>query len=166
MSLFRFLFLLFSLNVLAACQSAGNVPPAENSGSAVTSPTSEITSQPKIPQQTTAYIIKEKPAPVSKVPPRIFPDTDVLKGATPDQLTALIGVPDFLRKDKPAEFWQYQSSICRLDLILYERKTNTNLAVDYFSVKALDGINVPKKIGAKSCLSSIIKQFETRRAIN
>jgi len=166
MSSVRILFLLFSLNVLAACQSANNIPPANKADAVATPPSPVVAIQPKVTKQSTAKIEQQKPAPQNTAPPRIFPNIDVLRGATPDQLNVLIGAPDFLRKDKPAEFWQYRSSVCRLDLILYERQTSTNMTVDYFSVKALRNITSPNSISNKACLTSLIKQFEDRTTTN
>ena len=34
-------------------------------------------------------------------------------------VTALLGPPDYRRRDKPAEIWQYRNDACVLDLFLY-----------------------------------------------
>lgn len=42
-----------------------------------------------------------------------------LKGMSADAVRALIGSPDFLRRERPAEVWQYYGRGCVLDLFLY-----------------------------------------------
>ena len=34
-------------------------------------------------------------------------------------VTALLGPPDYRRRDKPAEIWQYRNAACVLDIFLY-----------------------------------------------
>lgn len=34
-------------------------------------------------------------------------------------VTALLGPPDYRRRDKPAEIWQYRNDGCVLDIFLY-----------------------------------------------
>ncbi len=40
-------------------------------------------------------------------------------GLSGDGVTALLGPPDYRRRDKPAEIWQYRNDACVLDLFLY-----------------------------------------------
>jgi len=42
-----------------------------------------------------------------------------LTGRTRADLALLLGTPDFVRRDPPAEIWQYRSAACVLDLFLY-----------------------------------------------
>jgi hypothetical protein len=42
-----------------------------------------------------------------------------LTGRTRADLSRLLGAPDFVRRDPPAEIWQYRSDECVLDLFLY-----------------------------------------------
>lgn len=42
-----------------------------------------------------------------------------LKGARASVAATLLGRPDFLRRERPAEIWQYYGSTCVLDLFLY-----------------------------------------------
>jgi hypothetical protein len=42
-----------------------------------------------------------------------------LHGKTRTDLAGLLGTPDFVRRDPPAELWQYRSTDCILDLFLY-----------------------------------------------
>ncbi len=40
-------------------------------------------------------------------------------GLGADGVTALLGPPDYRRRDKPAEIWQYRGDACVLDIFLY-----------------------------------------------
>lgn len=51
--------------------------------------------------------------------PGPLPGPEKLVGLTGTQLTALLGVPGFVRRDAPAEIWQYRDGDCVLDLFLY-----------------------------------------------
>jgi hypothetical protein len=42
-----------------------------------------------------------------------------LHGKTHADLVSLLGAPDFVRRDPPAEIWQYRGVDCVLDLFLY-----------------------------------------------
>ena len=46
-------------------------------------------------------------------------DPSRLKGMNADAIRALMGDPDFLRRERPAEVWQYYGRGCVLDLFLY-----------------------------------------------
>ncbi len=41
-------------------------------------------------------------------------------GAKPDFLLEELGQPSSLRKEAPAEVWQYRAELCVLDIVLYE----------------------------------------------
>ncbi len=58
-----------------------------------------------------------------KPPPRKFVvenDPRRFIGAKPDFLLEELGQPSSLRKESPAEVWQYRSEQCVLDIFLYE----------------------------------------------
>ncbi len=40
-------------------------------------------------------------------------------GLSAAAVTALLGPPDYRRRDKPAEIWQYRNDACVLDIFLY-----------------------------------------------
>lgn len=46
-------------------------------------------------------------------------DPSRLKGMDADTIRTLMGDPDFLRRERPAEVWQYYGRGCVLDLFLY-----------------------------------------------
>jgi len=53
------------------------------------------------------------------VPDGALPGPERLMGLTGDDLKALLGAPRFVRRDRPAEIWQYGTDTCVLDLFLY-----------------------------------------------
>ena len=50
-----------------------------------------------------------------------FDDPVALKGRKADNVTAILGDPDLVRHDAPAEMWQYAGEGCVLTLILYQK---------------------------------------------
>jgi hypothetical protein len=64
------------------------------------------------------------PAPELAKPAR---PEDVL-GLAADALEKLLGRPELVRRDAPAEVWQYRSESCVVDLYLYPEKTSYRVA--------------------------------------
>lgn len=52
----------------------------------------------------------------------------VLKGLTSTEVKAMLGQPSFMRRDKPAEIWQYRNNVCILDLFLYPEEAGPSVA--------------------------------------
>jgi len=50
------------------------------------------------------------------VPPKVL-------GLKPHDVQELLGMPKLVRRDDPAEVWQYRSSACVLDVFLYPEET-------------------------------------------
>ena len=50
---------------------------------------------------------------------RSFPKIDSLKGSLQGRVKLLLGAPDFVRVDKPAQLWQYRHRDCCIDLFFY-----------------------------------------------
>ncbi len=55
----------------------------------------------------------------------------VLVGLTSTKILTIFGLPVFVRKDPPAEFWRYQSQLCNLEVFFYLK--NGGLRVDHIS---------------------------------
>ncbi len=64
------------------------------------------------------------PVQLTAVPPQPVPDPASLIGLHPDQLTVVLGPPGLVRRDAPAEVWQYVGDDCVLDLYLYRADTH------------------------------------------
>lgn len=54
------------------------------------------------------------------LPPLRIATPQALMGATPDILLATLGRPDLLRREAPAQVWQYRGDGCVLDFVLYD----------------------------------------------
>lgn len=46
-------------------------------------------------------------------------DPEEFVGYQPDRLLPVLGAPDFVRRDGPAQIWQYRAENCVFDLFLY-----------------------------------------------
>lgn len=77
-------------------------------------------------------------------------DPDKVMGLGREEIQALLGKPGLVRREAPAEVWQYQSRGCVLDIFLYEQ--STELAVVY--VEARDGQAATAATGP--CLGSVM----------
>lgn len=75
------------------------------------------------------------PAPAQRVAPRrrsrtVF-DPDRLLGLGRDQVVALLGTPNLLRRDPPAELWLYEGQTCTAHLFLYQASPDGDYQVRY-----------------------------------
>jgi hypothetical protein len=86
---------------LGACQTPAPAPPAE---SAVPAPAPEV-----VP-------------PVAALPPEPVIDDNPqrLMGLDPLRLNAILGAPELIRREPPAEIWQYRGASCVFDVFFYE----------------------------------------------
>ncbi|MCW9002848.1 MAG: hypothetical protein OQJ87_09020, partial [Rhodospirillales bacterium] len=57
---------------------------------------------------------------VAGATPGGLPGVRMMLGLTAAEVTTLLGPPKFLRRDAPAEIWQYGAEACVLDLFLYQ----------------------------------------------
>ena len=68
-----------------------------------------------------------------------------------DEISKLLGKPQFIRRDPPVEFWRYQDSSCVLEVFFY-RRNNVPL-LDHFEVRGL-GRN---QTSDSRCLNALIR---------
>ena len=92
--------------------------------------------EPSPADRTEVTAAAASPTPAAPAPPPepAYPEITSLEGRSAVDLEALLGSPQFLRRDAPAEYWQYRGDACVLDLILYPAAGNA-LAVDYLDVR-------------------------------
>ena len=90
--------------------------------------------------------------------PRIPPAS--LKGLDPVSVVALLGEPGLLRRDPPAEIWQYHGVGCVVDLFLYE--DNFVRRVTFVQVRPLD--NDGDRVDETACLSRLAHPRSTTPA--
>lgn len=74
------------------------------------------------------------PADVAAAAPAL-PGPERLAGLTAPDLSALLGPPGFVRRDPPAEIWQYGTESCMLDLFLYADGAGQPPKVSYFEFR-------------------------------
>lgn len=68
-------------------------------------------------------------------PAPTLPGPERLAGLTASDLSALLGPPGFVRRDPPAEVWQYGTESCMLDLFLYADGAGQPPKVSYFEFR-------------------------------
>ena len=83
------------------------------------------------------------PAPGSMAP-------SALKGMSAAAIQRALGKPAFVRRDPPAEIWQYRVKVCTLDLFLYEEKGRMSVA--HYAVRAPNG----GFMGDVACLDEVL----------
>ena len=89
--------------------------------------------QPAAPQDT--RIASRVPANAAVEPARraLLPVAE-LRGMTSDQVSALLGLPQFQRHEAPVELWQYRGDGCVLHVFLY--RTQYGLRVQYAEARS------------------------------
>jgi hypothetical protein len=118
---------------LAACTTTDPGNPAGPSRQAAGTQSSDAPGAATAPPQTTARTApakadksSEAPAALASLPPatapaaREAPTPARLKGFTVSELRAALGAPTLLRRDGPAQLWQYAGSGCVLHVFLYD----------------------------------------------
>jgi len=70
----------------------------------------------------------QPPAPAPSPQGATRPDPAGMIGADSVALQRLFGPPRLVRRDAPAELWQYQTRDCVVDLFLYQEKDGLKLA--------------------------------------
>jgi hypothetical protein len=159
-ALHRLVFLIPVIGLsLTACQSSKPQPASQVAQDISTPRTSVTTAVPAPPVHKAKPIIETARLP--QKPERVYPEPDSLTGVGISQVFGILGEPEFIRKDHPAEIWQYRGQHCTLDIFLYQATTGIPHKVDYIETR-------PKPGGPssnKNCLISILKGREKERGI-
>ena len=79
-------------------------------------------------------------------------DPTTLVGMTGDHITALFGMPVFVRRDAPGEFWRYSSESCVLVMFLYQQ--NGGQRVDHIETRNSSG----ETMDQANCVAKLQKQ--------
>ncbi len=141
--------------LLAACQSSApqkaplNVPQTKTAAPSIVAAERVLTA-PKIQPAVRLASKQREPA-------RVYSDPKILMGRGAANLIDVIGAPEFIRKDHPAEIWQYRGSKCTLDIFLYQVTVGVPHKVDYIETRA----NNDGPSSNKECLISILKERDT-----
>jgi len=107
---------------LSACQTGRTPPPAT---------TSAVSAAPAQPAAAPASAPAR--APQQAALPPIDDDPAQLMGLDRDGVGALLGTPNLVRREAPAEIWQYFAGDCVFDVVLYER--GAGYAVSYLEAR-------------------------------
>lgn len=129
---------------LSACQTGRNDPPAAT------------------PAQAAAVTLAAEPQPVAPAPatgiaalPPVDDDPAQLMGLDRNGVNALLGTPDLIRREAPAEIWQYVGGDCVFDVVLYER--GQHFAVSYLEARDVTAAVLPPR----PCLNQLLRARQT-----
>ncbi len=92
----------------------------------------------------------EAPAESAAIPADLRTDPSKLRGLSSPLLHAALGAPNFRRRDRNAEIWQYYGEGCVLDLFLYEEAGQNRVA--HYIVRS----RAPGEALPADCLTGII----------
>ncbi len=89
---------------------------------------------------------------VAALAPVIDSDPAQLMGLGPRGLTDFLGPPELVRREDPAEIWQYRNQACVLDVFLYPESGNRQVTY----VEARDSAAAPAE--PRACLGALLRQ--------
>lgn len=92
-----------------------------------------------------------QPPEVAVLPPPIDDDPDQLMGLDREDLGALLGVPSLVRRENPAEIWQYEAKGCIFDVFLYDEAGRYQVSY----LEARD--DQARKTEARPCLNQLLQ---------
>lgn len=129
------LLLLVAGLALSACQTDRRAPPALTPAAAEAAPTQAVST----------------PTPQVAALPPVGDDPDKLLGLDRESLSALLGTPSLIRREAPAEIWQYLAGGCVFDVVLYQR--GADYAVSYLEARDATAAALP----ARTCLNQLLR---------
>ena len=128
----------FAPAVLAACVAAPGAEPA----------TATVAPSP-------ATVVQ----PVTPAPPQPQPNPGQLLGMRATHLKTLLGEPDLIRQEPPAQVWLYSAGICVFHVYLYRQAGIADYRVTHYDVSA-----PPRRIyPARDCFGSLLQRAEHRQ---
>ena len=74
-----------------------------------------------------------------------------LLGLGSRDLERVLGAPEMVRRETPAQVWQYRTGACVLDVVLYDEAGGDR--VDYLEARDRSG----GKIETRSCLNQVLR---------
>ena len=83
--------------------------------------------------------------------PEIDDDPERLLGLRPDALSDLLGRPELIRREDPAQIWQYRGADCVFDVILYQDAGGSS--VTYVEARDGDG----DRTEPRPCLNQLLR---------
>ena len=124
---------------LSACQTGRNGQPAVTPAAAAVTPAADpAAAEPGVQPQVAAL------PPVDDNPARLM-------GLDRDGLTAVLGEPALIRREAPAEIWQYLTEGCVFDVVLYDK--GRDYAVSYLEARDATAAVLPPR----PCLNKLLR---------
>ncbi len=99
--------------------------------------------------------VQETAVPKAPALPEIDDDPKQLLKMSRDDLNDLLGQPNLVRRETPAEIWQYRGKDCVLDVFLYNEagKPDSPFEVVYSEARDLEA----RKSDQRSCLNQLLR---------
>ncbi|MCR9214172.1 MAG: hypothetical protein NXI13_10680 [Proteobacteria bacterium] len=138
--------------VLAACTSGSKITtvspqkPEVKEPEVQTQPSSNVASKP----------LNTAPVVIS-VKPRVLLEPEILIGKTPKEIETAFGQPHLLRKDEPAEVWQYLADGCALNLFFFPNGSGQGLMVNHIAINGRD-VASQNSIDSKQCFNDHLRE--------
>ena len=144
------LILLFAALTLSACQTTGSKP--QTAAPTVTTPAGPAAGTKA--KANPAPAVRPQETALPPLPP-INDDPGQLLGLDRGGLAALLGDPTLIRRENPAEIWQYVTADCVFDVVLYAN--GRDYAVSYSEARdARAVVQAPRP-----CLNSLLRARQT-----
>ncbi len=138
--------LLFAALAVSACQTARNAPPATT---AQATPTAEpAPAAPVVPAPAPQVTLRAPEPPLNDDPRQLI-------GLDRSGVAALLGTPALIRREAPAEIWQYVTSECVVDVVLYA--AGQRYAVSYLEARD----NAAAVQEPRPCLNKLLRAQQT-----
>jgi hypothetical protein len=112
---------------------------------------------------TTPSASKSRPARAQPAAPILSNDTASFIGLGDDDLSRTLGQPKLVRKDAPAEIWQYSGADCVVDFYLYADAKG--LAVAYMEARDQAAESTPADRCVKSLLQSVSSENAQQKTL-
>lgn len=100
------------------------------------------------PDQQNAYIMPGVP---HRAPIKVVPKEEELKSRPPAAISSLLGEPTYIRREQPAEVWQFVTGRCVLDITFYpDRTAPENRLSSWIESRDMSG----RRMAVPDCLKS------------
>ena len=141
-------------SVVAPSETASSVVAPSETASSVVAPSEAAPHHPPLPPLAA-------PAPGPRPAPLIedLPGPDRLIGLSSDAVTAVLGAPEFRRREAPAEMWRYRGKTCFLDFFLY--RDGAALRVAHVEARGHD----VAVVGEKACYLGLLVERSRAKAL-
>lgn len=138
--------LLVTALAVSACQTARNDPP-QTAASAATAPAKPAAAPvgPVVPEPAPQVTLRRPEPPINDDPGQLL-------GLDRGGVAALLGDPALVRREEPAEIWQYVTSGCVFDVVLYA--AGQRYTVSYLEARDETSAAVQE---ARPCLNKLLR---------